>query len=363
MDFQEEEKYIFAFSLIEKVGPASFKKIAKAFSSFEKAWNCQQANLFIKSGITEKTAHFIMQKKKEINPEKEWEAMARENIKMIAFNSTDYPEQLKNIPSPPYLIFYKGNKDLLSKKQLAIIGSRLPTFYGKQVIEKIIPPLVQTELVITSGLALGIDSLAHKETLKNNGQTIAVLGSGLGEKNIKNQSFQLFNEILDKESLIISEYPPNFSANRFTFPARNRIISGLSLGTLIVEAGEKSGSLITANYALEQNREIFAVPGNIFSPQSIGTNSLIKKGAKLVSRAEDIFEELNFIYNGQTEQKKSFDDKTEEKIYNAVSYEPTHIDMISKKCKLTPSEISQRLSMMELKGYIKSVPGNKFVRN
>lgn len=364
MKHYDKNKYIFGFSLIEKFGPASFRKIADFFSSFEDAWNCQSQEKFIKTGITKKTTDFILKKKQKINLDLEWDKMNKEGIKMISIEDNFYPKQLKDIHSSPFVIFYKGNIELLKKKQLAIVGSRKPTFYGKQTLEKIIPSLIQSGLVITSGMALGIDSLAHEKTLENQGKTIAVLGSGLGQSNIKYKNFQLFNKIINNEGLVISEYPPNYPANKFTFPARNRIISGLSLGVLVIEAAEKSGTLITANYALQQNREVFAVPGNIFSAQSAGTHQLIQQGAKLVSEVDDIFEELNFISNSNpNSKKKNFENETEEAIYNFLTFEPTHIDKIAKKFKLSSAQMSQYLSLMELQGLIKSIPGNKFVRN
>lgn len=361
---KNENKYIFGFSLLGKIGPAGYRKIADFFSSFEEGWNCQTREKFLKAGISEKTIDFILNKKPKINLELEWEKMKNQSIEMITIQDKFYPQQLKNITSPPFVLFCRGNLELLKKKQLAIIGSRNPTFYGKQALEKLIPDLVHSGLVITSGMATGIDSFAHEKTLENGGQTIAVLGSGLGENNIKYKNFQLFKKILDSEGLIISEYPPDFPANKFTFPARNRIISGLSLGVLVTEAAEKSGTLITARYALDQNREIFAIPGNIFSSQSAGTHKLIKEGAKLVSNVNDIFEELNFVSKKEElTEKKNFENEMEEGIYNFLTFEPIHIDKIAKKFKLTPAEMSQYLSLMELRGIIKSIPGNKFVRN
>jgi DNA processing protein len=383
---QNKNKYIFGFSLIEKIGPARFKKIKKHFPNLEKAWQSDLTG-FIDAGIDKKTAEKIITTKSKINLEQALEQIERENIKIICHpefssgynkilkqaqndketeSSNLYPKQLAETKSAPFVLFCKGNTELLNKKQLAVVGTRKPTVYGKQIIEKIIPQICNAGLVITSGLAMGIDSLAHKTALENNSPTIAVLGSGLGDEIIKRSFFRnLAQEMLDKDNLIISEYPPNFQANKFTFPARNRIISGLSLGILVIEAGERSGTLITSRYALDQNREIFAVPGNIFSSQSVGTNKLLKQGAALITSSDDILEAFNFITSPSIQNKKEikFEDDLEEKIYNKLSFEPLYIDKIALLCKLDSSVVSAKLSLMELKGTARNVEGGRFIKN
>ncbi|MGX6441960.1 DNA-processing protein DprA [Neobacillus sp. K501] len=213
------------------------------------------------------------------------------DIKAISIFDKDYPEMLKEIYQPPWVLFAKGNVPLLYKKpKLAVVGSRQATQYGKNAIRLIFPHLMEKGVLIVSGLAKGIDTLAHEYAIKNQGNTIAVIAGGFYHIYPK-ENMNLALEIM-KTQLIVSEYPPDTKPLRWHFPARNRIISGLSNGTFIIEAKRKSGSLITANYAVNEGREVFALPGSIFNPFSLGTNDLIQQGAKLVTCAEDIFEEL-----------------------------------------------------------------------
>jgi DNA processing protein len=290
------------------------------------------------------------------------------NFKDFAGINTEYfPKILSEINSAPFALFAKGNLSLLLEKQLAVVGSRKPSYYGKQALEKIIPEICSSGLIITSGMAMGIDSLAHRQSLDQEKLTIAVLGSGLGQKILKRAfNYRLGQEIIEKNGLLVSEYPPNFEANKFTFPARNRIISGLSLGVLVIEAAERSGTLITARYALEQNREIMAIPGNIFSQQSLGTNKLIKQGAEPVTSANDVFKVLNWKISSSQPlnevQKISFDDKEEKMIYNKLSFDPQSLDKLVLMCKLDISTISVKLSMMEIKGLVKNTGGG-YIKN
>lgn len=215
----------------------------------------------------------------------------KNDIKVITIFDQNYPSLLKEIYQPPWVLFVKGDVSLLDKQpKLAVVGSRQATQYGKNAIRLMFPPLVEKGLVIVSGLANGIDTLAHECAIKNGGNTIAVIAGGLYHIYPKENAV-LASEMM-KTQLVISEYPPDTKPLRWHFPARNRIISGMSNGTFIIEAKRKSGSLITANYAVNEGREVFSLPGSIFNPNSLGTNDLIKQGAKLVMSSEDILEEL-----------------------------------------------------------------------
>ncbi|MEH7010725.1 DNA-processing protein DprA [Neobacillus niacini] len=212
-------------------------------------------------------------------------------IEAISILDKNYPALLKEIYQPPWVLFVKGNLNLLDKQpKLAVVGSRQATQYGKNAISLMFPRLVEKGLVIVSGLATGIDTLAHEYAMKNGGNTIAVIAGGLYHVYPK-ENAELAREMM-KTQLVVSEYPPDTKPMRWHFPARNRIISGMSNGTFIIEAKRKSGSLITANYAVNEGREVFSLPGSIFNPSSLGTNDLIKQGAKLVMSSEDILEEL-----------------------------------------------------------------------
>ena len=216
-----------------------------------------------------------------------------EGIQQISILDKIYPKILKAIPTPPKVLFYKGEMKP-EELCLAIVGARLCTSHGKQAAREMSASLAEAGLTIVSGLAFGIDTCAHSAAIKNNKRTIAVLGTGLDEKSIyPKENIWLAHKIIEKGGCLISEYAPGTKATQFSFPQRNRIISGLSVGVLVIEAKEKSGSLITANYAFLQKRKIFAIPGSVYSPISKGTNLLIKQGAKLVDEANDILQELN----------------------------------------------------------------------
>jgi DNA processing protein len=369
-------KYLLGFTLIPEMGPARFEKISKNFSYIQQAWQADIGKF--QKILGNKTGEKIYQKIQKIDLEKELEALAKEKIEIITpyfkfkdfkgINFEYFPKNLTEINACPFSLFARGNLEILKQKQLAVIGSRRPTYYGKQIIEKILPEICSSGLIITSGMAMGVDSLAHRQALDNEKPTIAVLGSGLGENVLRKAfNYRLGQEIISKNGLLVSEYPPDYQANKFTFPARNRIISGLSLGVLVIEAAEKSGTLITANYALDQNREIMAVPGNIFSQQSLGTNKLIKQGAELITSANDVFKVLDWKISSnqksnQETEKIELQDEIEKVIYNKLSFDPQSLDQLVLKTKLDISSISVKLSIMEIKGLVKNT-GRGYIRN
>lgn len=213
-----------------------------------------------------------------------------QNIKLITILDQEYPPLLKEIYDPPLVLYAKGNQDLLKTRMIGVVGARMMSHYGREALMKLIPPLLQDNFTIVSGLAKGVDIQAHSLAMDNGGNTIAVLGSGIF--NIYPKEHEGIAHFISQNNLLLSEYPPYTAPTKWNFPKRNRIISGLSEGVLVVEAKERSGSLITADQAMEQGREVFAVPGSILSETSQGTNSLIKQGAKLVTEPNDILEEL-----------------------------------------------------------------------
>lgn len=282
-------------------------------------------------------------------------------IELIKNSDKEFPQELLSIKDPPKELYIIGNKKLLNKKSIAIVGTRNCTKYGAECAKKIAKNISKKEICIISGMALGIDTFAHTEAIKQNGNTIAVLGGGF-DYIYPEENIELFNKIIENNGLVISEYPPKTKAILSKFPYRNRIISGLSMGVLVVEATlGRSGSLVTARYAKEQNKKIFSVPGNINLKTSKGTNWLIKEGAKLVTCAEDILTEFNIKTESIEETEVQIEPEYIE-LYNQITYMPVNINIIAKKCKTNISKISQQLLMMELKGYIKSMPGNEYVR-
>lgn len=285
------------------------------------------------------------------------------SIRRITKQNKEYPKLLKEIFKPPVL-YVRGSFDKADDFALAVVGTRKPTHYGKQAASRIVYDLTKSGLTIVSGLALGIDTIVHKTALEAGGRTIAVLGSGVDDKSLYPQDNKKLACKIEKSGAVISEYPDGTSAKPGYFPQRNRIISGLCLGALIIEAGYKSGALITAHCALDQNREVFCVPGSIFSEKSAGANNLIKLGAKLVTSAKDVLEELNLTQSLKLfePEKITADNKEEAKILKFLNHEPRHIDELIKKTKLNPSAINAALSMMEIKNKIKNIGGGNYVK-
>lgn len=282
-------------------------------------------------------------------------------IKIITRKNPLYPSLLGEIHNSPLIFYALGDIKEEDKFSVAVIGPRKPTEYGKRVADLISGELSGTGFTIVSGMARGIDSIAHRAALARQGRTIAVLGSGLDIPYPPENAGLM--KMIEKNGCVISEYPLGTKPDRENFPKRNRLISGLSLGVLIVEATNDSGTLITASYALEQNREVFAVPGMITSHKSAGTNTLIKQGARLVEKATDIIEELAPQLKGfLKEKKKKFLQLTEEEkeITEGLSLEPLHIDELSRQCRIPLYKILSILTTLELKGVVKQTEGKNF---
>ena len=297
---------------------------------------------------------------------------AKCNSEIIPFDDPSYPCLLKEIYDPPLVIFIQGNKALLNQSQIAIVGSRSASINGRETAFLLAQELAESGLVVTSGLALGIDAAAHKGAITSNESTIAVVATGL-DKVYPAKHRMLSKQILAAQGAIISEFLPGTSPKAGHFPKRNRIISGLSIGVLVVEAALKSGSLITARCALEQNRDVFAIPSSINNPQSKGCHWLIKQGAKLVEEVADIVEELSFEnelglqLNRQKQSLSLLNDSTDKENQNknlcvdellaSVGFEVTPVDKVVSRSKLPVKEVLTRLMILELKGLVVAVPG------
>jgi len=292
-----------------------------------------------------------------------------ENIKTVSIKDKNYPELLKKIKNPPEILFFTGSLPRAEERGFAIVGTRMCSSYGKQIAMEIAGDLAEARLTIVSGLAPGIDTFCHQAVVERKKRTIAVLGTGLDEKSIYPQSnLRLAKKIIETEGCLISEYPPGTRGTQFTFPQRNRIISGLALGVLVIEAKEKSGSLITAEWAKKQGRIIFAVPGPIYSSNSKGPHYLIKNGAKLVENANDILEELNSLQELGLQKlikKGTIKGENEEEnlILNMLKEESLHIDKIVEKTKLPASKVAGTLAILEIKDIVKNLGGNIYAIN
>lgn len=279
-------------------------------------------------------------------------------IKEIPITSDAYPNRLRDIPNPPKTLYVLGNEKLLKSNGIAIIGSRAYSEYGRKYAIKFAKGLAEQGLTIISGMALGIDTFAHEGALKVSGKTIAVLGCGFNNI-FPEENIGLMEEILQEDGAVVSEYMPNIKAASGRFIERNRIVSGLSMGVLVIEAMFRSGTSTTAGMAREQGKTVFCLPRNLGDKNGVGTNRLIKKGAKLVTNSDDILEyfQIPKIKVSNTIYKVKIP-KEYENIYNAIAEQPTHIEVICKKLQTSISEINSALMLMEIEGYIKSLPGN-----
>lgn len=290
--------------------------------------------------------------------------LAQSNNDVITLLDPLYPPQLKETYDPPPLLFLRGNKHLLSRPQIAIVGSRNPSREGRQIAYEFAYSLAQDGFTITSGLALGIDAASHEGALKATGHTVAVAGTGLDR--VYPASHKALATEIVTHGVMVSEFPPGTVAKASNFPRRNRIISGLCLGLLVVEAARESGSLITARLALEQNREVFAIPGSINNPLARGCNALIREGATLVETTEDIFKELS-QYNQLYSLKPATNNQTEldlaqQKLLNLVMFSPTSVDILVDESGYSAEVVSSMLLILELYGYISAAPGGGYLR-
>ena len=357
-------KYLNALYTIPGVGSETLRKLFGHFQDGKLIWMAS-AQEIERCGISNSQARKIVEGRSLVDPEDEWQKLEAEEVSALSIFDDLYPALLKEIPNPPFLIYCRGNVECLRLASIAIVGSRKYSPYGKQVAEKFSYDLAKAGVCIVSGLALGIDAIAHSGALEAKGKTIAVLGSSLDSANIlPRTNYHLAQEIIRSGGLLLSEFPIPTSPSVGTFPARDRIMAGLTLGTLVIEAGEKSGSLITPNHAIEFNREVFAVPGSIYSPVSVGTNKLIKKGAKIVTSISDIFEELRLETNKGKPLETVLIELTEEEkiVAHVLSPDPTHIDRIIKLTKLETSCVISNLSMLEIKGAIRNIGGQNYIR-
>jgi DNA processing protein len=283
-------------------------------------------------------------------------------VRVITLDDAGYPDHLREIADPPPVLYVKGELLSADRWAVAVVGTRRVTAYGRQVVERLVPEMARAGVTIVSGLARGTDALAHRVALEAGGRTLAVLGSGL-DRIYPTEHAGLAREIVGRGALL-SEFPLGTPPDALNFPRRNRIISGLAMGTLVVEAGETSGALITADLALEQGRDVFAVPGSILSPASEGPNRLIKEGAKPVTCAQDILEELNLTAVAQHEAVREAlpENETEATLLRLLSSEPLHVDELGRSSALPVAQVSSALTMMELKGLVRQVGGMNYVR-
>lgn len=354
---------------VDRIGPAKIRNLLARFKKLSNVFTASTHELIETEGISRELASRIRKissQKDSIQKflEKELKTLDKLGGRIITVWDEDFPPLLKKIYDPPLVLSVLGQFDEKDKYSIAVVGTRMPTNYGKIQTEKIVSDLVEQNITIVSGLARGIDSVAHLSALKSNGRTIAIIGSGL-DVIYPAENKKLFNEIKEK-GVIISEFNLGTLPNAENFPKRNRIISGISLGTLVIETAITGGAMQTARLALDQNREVFAIPGNLGVKQSEGTNMLIQRGeAELIKNAEDILQELELKLKpilGKNIPKQQKDLTIfEEKIYNCLMNEPLHIDMLAEKTDLSTSDCLVNLLSLEFKGMVKQLPGKMFM--
>lgn len=350
------------------IGPARFVKLLKTFGSPSAVFAAHRRDWEV-LGLVGPTLDYLGAPDwEQIERDMAW--LADANNHMLCLYEPCYPPLLRQIPAPPPILFVRGNLDCLSAHQIAIVGTRNPTVAGRETALQFASHLANAGLVVTSGLALGIDAEAHRGALLQQGRTIAIMGTG-PDRIYPARHRQLAHEICEQGGALVSELPPGTTALPEHFPRRNRIISGLSLGALVVEASLRSGSLITARLAAEQGREVFAIPGSIHNPMAKGCHRLIRQGAKLVENATDILEELTPLAaaavsplpeNLETLVSKPELDEDYQHLLNNLGPEPVSIDLLVERCGLTPEAVSSMLLILELQGVIASVPGGLYYR-
>lgn len=367
---QSKSLALHALNSIPGVGAVTLRALLVHFESAQAAWEAPLHMWEALPDIGPKTLAAFEQTRKTFDPEAIKTLFAQQGMLLIDFRDPRFPTALNEIPSPPALLYIRGDCSVWQDRPLiAIVGSRKPTAYGEQVATELAQALSELGFIVVSGLAFGIDALSHQATVDAHGKTIAVLGSGSDDATLSPQSHrELAHSILATGGAIISEFRPGTPGTAGTFPARNRIMAGMTLGTIVVEATEGSGSLITADLALDFNREVFAVPGSIFSPLSRGTNNLIKRGAKVVTGIQDILEELALHVPSSKSTSPSPAEfpslsETEATLYKLLSHEPIHIDKIIALSGLDTTEVNIALTSLEMQRLVKNIGNMHYIQS
>ncbi|MBI4132077.1 MAG: DNA-protecting protein DprA [Candidatus Sungbacteria bacterium] len=365
MSLPQEKKFLHALALAGAEYDA-LQKIYSALGSYEAAWQADTAAL-ASAGISRELIERLARIRTELNPDDAMRSLVAEGIALVMADEPEFPAELREIASPPLALYMKG-KVGLDLPRLAVVGTRKATAYGREATQKIIRDIAsQTEIAIVSGLATGIDTEAHRAALAHGLITVGVLGSGMDHTSFfPPENWNLAEDIISNGGAVISEYPPGAPALKHHFPARNRIIAGLAKGALVIEAPERSGALITARFAMEQGRDVFAVPGQLFSQSAIGAHRLIQDGAKLVMKAEDIIAELGLPRRARADAAAfggggDLTDDTSRTILSLLG-EPKSVDELKEETDLATPDIIARLSLLELNGLIRSLGQNRFGR-
>jgi len=355
-----DKRYWVGFNLVKGIGAVRLQALLDHFGDLASAWQAPADGLAA-AGLSQKLVERVVQARSNIDLDQVMAKITAQGICIITWEDKIYPPRLIEIDQPPPVLYVRGEITEEDTWAVAVVGTRRVTAYGRQVADELASYLAANGVTVVSGLARGVDAIAHQSALKNGGRTIAVLGCGV-DRIYPPEHDQLAQKIMQNGALI-SDYPPGTPPDASNFPSRNRIISGLSMSSVVVEAGETSGALITAQFAIDQGREVFAVPGNILAPQSKGTNRLIAQGAHPVLSARDLLDVLNLtrVTEQRSVRQSLPTDEFETKLMNVLTHEPLHMDEIRSQTGLPIERVSATLVMMELKGLVRQVGGNNYV--
>lgn len=360
MSSRNPKLYWIGFNLVKGIGAVRFRALLNAFGDASEAWHASPQALR-DAGLSQKLVENLQQVRSQVSLETIWEAIERQGISVLTWDDQLYPKRLKEIDQPPPVLYTRGELLETDEWAMAVVGTRRVTAYGRQVAEDVAGVLARSGVTIVSGMARGVDTIAHRAALSAGGRTIAVLGSGV-DRVYPPENRNLAEEIIQHGALI-SDYPLGTPPEGINFPPRNRIISGISLGVVVVEAGAKSGALITAGFAADQGRDVYAVPGNIMAPQSAGTNRLIQDGAQPLLNPQTILDDLKLTMLVEHRAARIVlpSDATEVRLYELLGVEPLHVDEIRAKADLPIEQVSSTLALMELKGMVRQVGGLHYV--
>jgi DNA processing protein len=357
----DERIYWVLLTQVSQIGPTRFGRLLERFGSAEAAWNASLLELTA-AGLDRRGVESLGKLRRTLDPETEWQRLERARVSLLILDDPAYPSALREIADPPPVLYVRGEITPADDWAIAVVGTRRATTYGRQVTEKIVTDVVRAGVTVVSGLAHGIDTHAHRAALAAGGRTIAVLGSGV-DRIYPTVNKALADQIAESGA-VISEYPLGTPPDGQHFPRRNRIVSGLSRAILVVEADYKSGAMITATQAAEQGRDVFAVPGSIFSPMSAGPHQLIREGAKVVTEATDVLEELHLtaVVEERATREALPSDPTEAAILRLLTDEPTHVDDLTRAAGMPSSVVTSTLTIMELKGMARQLGQMQYVR-
>lgn len=355
------KRFWLGFNLVPGIGPSRLRALLDAFGDVETAWHAPTEALKA-AGLGDKIIAAFEDVRKRVNLDAEWDRIVARGIQVTTWDDEDYPHRLREIPAPPALLYVFGSLELHDRWAVAIVGTRRATPYGDAVTREIATALVNHGVTVVSGLARGIDGIAHKAALDAGGRTIAVLGSGMDH--VYPPEHRKLAQAIAAQGAVISDYPMGTRPEPRNFPPRNRIISGMSMLVVVTEAGAGSGALITADFAAEQGRDVFAVPGDILRHTSRGANQLICSGAQPMLSPEDVLEALNLDIVARQEivEQELPENEIERKILHSLGSEPVHVDELQSTCGLPISQISALLALLELKGRVRQVGGMQYIR-